>query len=147
MPAPHTFFMLTANAPAASERLLKKVEDLGCKAIMFTVDAPVSGFRTMDVKAKGVVEQVRFPCTPLQRPYTHQICDAGFQAPPSAKDDKNKSAAPVGIAQAISGYQDDNLVWDDIDFIRVSFPHHGCRLETEAAAEKHKIADIGERFV
>ncbi|KAI5449746.1 hypothetical protein NCC49_004111 [Naganishia albida] len=81
---------------AASERLLEKVEDLGCKAIMFTVDAPVSGNRTMDQRAKGVVEQ----------------------APPSAKDDKNKSAAPVGIAQAISGYQDDNLVWDDIAFIR-----------------------------
>ncbi|KAJ9093821.1 hypothetical protein QFC20_007034 [Naganishia adeliensis] len=81
---------------SASERLLKKVEDLGCKAIMFTVDAPVSGNRTMDIRAKGVVEQ----------------------APPSAKDDKNKSAAPVGIAQAISGYQDDNLVWDDIAFIR-----------------------------
>ncbi|KAJ9123672.1 hypothetical protein QFC24_003443 [Naganishia onofrii] len=71
----------------ASEKLLKKVEDLGCKAIMFTVDAPIPGFRTLD-------------------------------APPSAKDDKNKSAAPVGIAQAISGYQDDNLVWEDIAFIR-----------------------------
>ncbi|GHJ85958.1 hypothetical protein NliqN6_2360 [Naganishia liquefaciens] len=81
---------------SASERLLQKVEGLGCKAIMFTVDAPVSGFRTLDVRAKGVVEQ----------------------APPSAKDDKHKSAAPVGIAQAISGYQDDNLVWEDIAFIR-----------------------------
>jgi L-lactate dehydrogenase (cytochrome) len=107
----------------ASERLLKKVEDLGCKAIMFTVDAAVSGFRTMDVKAKGVVEQVRLLFILHVRRYTDQaLCNAGLQAPPSAKDDKNKSAAPVGIAQAISGYQDDNLVWDDIDFIRVSFP-------------------------
>jgi hypothetical protein len=51
--------LFDTNFPdAASERLLKKVEDLGCKAIMFTVDAPVSGNRTMDIRAKGVVEQV-----------------------------------------------------------------------------------------
>ncbi len=48
------------------------------------------------------------------------IYDGTAKAPPSAADDKNKSAAPAGIAQAISGYQDSNLVWEDINFIRVS---------------------------
>lgn len=42
-----------------------------------------------------------------------------YKAPASAADDKHKSAAPAGIAQAISGYQDSNLVWEDINFIRV----------------------------
>jgi hypothetical protein len=37
-----------------------------------------------------------------------------------ADDTSEKSTAPVGIAQAISGYQDSNLTWDDIPFIRVS---------------------------
>lgn len=125
----------------ASERLLEKVEDLGCKAIMFTVDAPVSGNRTMDQRAKGVVEQVRLTVDTLMG-----LADVDLQAPPSAKDDKNKSAAPVGIAQAISGYQDDNLVWDDIAFIRVSrigdcFPVGADPLED---AEKHKVANHGQ---
>lgn len=64
---------------------------------MFTVDAPVSGNRTLDQRAKGVVADM---------------------APPSAKDDKNKMKAPVGVAQAISGYQDDDLEWGDLEFIR-----------------------------
>lgn len=72
----------------------------------------------------------------------------GGQAPPSAKDDKNKSAAPVGIAQAISGYQDDNLVWEDIAFIRVSLPSALLLVPVlMREAEKHKVADIGERLV
>jgi hypothetical protein len=33
------------------------------------------------------------------------------------------SASPLGVSQAISGYQDTNLTWKDIDFIRVSLLH------------------------
>ena len=62
LPLASPFSSLTRQS-AASERLLKKVEDLGCKAIMFTVDAHVSGFRTLDVRSKRVVEQVRSPAS------------------------------------------------------------------------------------
>ncbi len=93
-------------AAIASEKLIKKVDALGCKAIMFTVDSARSGFRELDVRAKGVVEA----------------------PPPSAADDKSEKTAkgPVGIAQAISGYQDPNLTWDDMKFIRVSVADPHC---------------------
>jgi L-lactate dehydrogenase (cytochrome) len=97
-PGQNLIFQLYLNKDRkASERLIKKVDALGCKAIMFTVDSARSGFRELDVRAKGV------PDAP----------------PPSAADDTaEKSQAPVGIAQAISGYQDPNLTWDDLNFIR-----------------------------
>jgi L-lactate dehydrogenase (cytochrome) len=45
------------------------------------------------------------------------------QAPIKETGDKaggRGSASPLGVSQAISGYQDTNLTWSDIDFIRVS---------------------------
>lgn len=81
---------------------MQKVNDLGCNGIMFTVDAAAHSKRTLDQRTKGIVDP----------------------PPSSAKDkadDKNGGATSkksAGVAQAISGYQDDNLVWDDINFIR-----------------------------
>ena len=48
---------------------------------------------------------------------------ADTQAPIKDTGDKaggRGSASPLGVSQAISGYQDTNLTWSDIDFIRVS---------------------------
>ncbi|KAH8203504.1 hypothetical protein TruAng_002375 [Truncatella angustata] len=74
---------------SVSKSLIKKVEKLGAKAIMFTVDVCWQSKRTLDVRSKS-----------------------GSQAyvPPTS--------SPKGVSQAISGYQDTNLTWKDISFIR-----------------------------
>ena len=79
---------------AASERILKKVEERGVNAVMLTVDAPVMGKRERDMRTKG--EEVEMGV------------DHG-------KDVKAKGG---GVAQAISGYIDPNLTWDDIKWFR-----------------------------
>ncbi|WVW83603.1 hypothetical protein I302_105624 [Kwoniella bestiolae CBS 10118] len=78
----------------ASEALLHKVTELGASAIIFTVDTPWRSKRTRDVRAKTAV------------------------APPPSSDGQTKSKSPLGVSQAISGYQDTNLTWSDIGFIR-----------------------------
>ncbi|EST09753.1 Cytochrome b5-like heme/steroid binding domain protein [Kalmanozyma brasiliensis GHG001] len=79
---------------AASERILRKVEGKGVSAVMLTVDAPVMGKRERDMRAKG--EEVEMGV------------DHG-------KDIKNPGG---GVAQAISGYIEPNLTWDDIKWFR-----------------------------
>ncbi|GAC96694.1 cytochrome b2 [Pseudozyma hubeiensis SY62] len=79
---------------AASERILKKIESRGVSAVMLTVDAPVMGKRERDMRTKG--EEVQLGN------------DHG-------KDVKAKGG---GVAQAISGYIDPNLTWDDIAWFR-----------------------------
>ncbi|WWD17560.1 hypothetical protein CI109_102001 [Kwoniella shandongensis] len=79
---------------SASVALLEKVTRLGASAIIFTVDTPWRSKRTRDVRAKAQV------------------------APPPNSEGQQKSKAPLGVSQAISGYQDTNLTWGDIDFIR-----------------------------
>ncbi|VUC30166.1 unnamed protein product [Clonostachys rosea] len=76
---------------SASAALLKKVENLGAKAIVFTVDMAWDSKRTLDVRAK-----------------------AGASMPSTIPHKKNGG----GVAQAIGGYQDRNLTWKDISFIR-----------------------------
>jgi L-lactate dehydrogenase (cytochrome) len=78
---------------AASETLIQKVEKLGAKAIVFTVDVMWQSKRTMDVRAK------------LPSPAE---AAAAAAAP-----------APASVSHAISGYQDYNLTWSDLAFIRV----------------------------
>ncbi|KAF7519219.1 hypothetical protein G7054_g13168 [Neopestalotiopsis clavispora] len=90
-PDQNLIFQLYLNRDrSASEKLIQKVEKLGAKAIMFTVDVCWQSKRTMDVRTKA---------TPGPSP----------SAP---------SSAPKGVSQAISGYQDTNLTWKDIPFIR-----------------------------
>ncbi|WVF71747.1 hypothetical protein IAT40_006555 [Kwoniella sp. CBS 6097] len=82
----------------ASITLLDKVTKLGASAIIFTVDTAWRSKRTRDVRAKTQV------------------------APPPSNGEGGKAAAsskaPLGVSRAISGYQDTNLTWKDIDFIR-----------------------------
>lgn len=79
---------------AASERILKKIESRGVSAVMLTVDAPVMGKRERDMRTKG--EEV----------------ELGVD---NGKDVKAKGG---GVAQAISGYIEPNLTWDDIKWFR-----------------------------
>ncbi|OXG35145.1 L-mandelate dehydrogenase [Cryptococcus neoformans Bt120] len=80
----------------ASEILLQKVEKLKPAAVMFTVDVPWQSKRTMDTRAKNTVNP------PIKD---------------TAAGDK-KSRAPLGVSEAIGGYQDRDLSWEDIAFIR-----------------------------
>ena len=83
----------------ASEVLLKKVTDLGAAAVIFTVDTAWKSKRTRDVRAKTTAEATIKDTSP----------DEGGRP---------KSKAPLGVSAAISGYQDPNLTWEDIEFIR-----------------------------
>ncbi|KIS71682.1 uncharacterized protein UMAG_00123 [Mycosarcoma maydis] len=79
---------------AASERILEKVEARGVSAVMLTVDAPVMGKRERDRRVKG--EEVEMGVN-------------------HGKDVKKKGG---GVAEAISGYIEPNLTWDDIKWFR-----------------------------
>lgn len=69
---------------SASERLLRKVEERGCSAVFLTVDAPVMGKRERDMRAKG------------------DVVETG-----GGEGGEIKGG---GVAAAISGYIDPNLV-------------------------------------
>lgn len=71
---------------------------MGAKAIVFTVDVMWQSKRTMDVRAKL----------------------------PSPSDAKADAPAPASVSHSISGYQDYNLTWKDLSFIRVSDNDHVC---------------------
>ncbi|CAE6497016.1 unnamed protein product [Rhizoctonia solani] len=81
-----------------SESLLKKVEAMGFRALMVTVDAAVSGNRELDRRAK---DEGKFT-GPAQ--YGTGTGEAGKKT--------------QGVAQAISGYQDPDVCWADIEWIR-----------------------------
>ncbi|KAH7345088.1 FMN-dependent dehydrogenase-domain-containing protein [Rhizoctonia solani] len=81
-----------------SESLLKKVETMGFRALMVTVDAAVSGNRELDRRAK---DEGKFT-GPAQ--YGTGTGEAGKKT--------------QGVAQAISGYQDPDVCWADIEWIR-----------------------------
>ncbi|TXT13764.1 hypothetical protein VHUM_01131 [Vanrija humicola] len=83
-----------------SEELLEKVTQLGAAAVIFTVDVAWQSKRTRDRRSKAAVAAPN---------------------PTSASDKPGKGTAGAqnaGVSQAISGFQDPHLVWDDIDFIR-----------------------------
>lgn len=82
---PAVVYQLYVNRDrAASEKILRKIELAGVDAIMLTVDAPVMGKRERDMRAKG--EEVK------------------------VGGDTGTSGAGAGVAAAISGYIDPNLV-------------------------------------
>lgn len=86
-----------------SVELLKKMEQEGVAAVIFTVDVAWQSKRTLDRRAKTALE------------------------PPPSNVGSAKGEQGAGVAAAISGYQDTHLVWDDIDFIRVSLcPRNKC---------------------
>ncbi|CAE6407514.1 unnamed protein product [Rhizoctonia solani] len=81
-----------------SESLLQKVEAMGFRALMVTVDAAVAGNRELDRRAK---DEGKFT-GPAQ--YGTGTGEAGKKT--------------QGVAQAISGYQDPDVCWADIAWIR-----------------------------
>ncbi|KEP55095.1 L-mandelate dehydrogenase [Rhizoctonia solani 123E] len=81
-----------------SESLLQKVESMGFRALMVTVDAAVAGNRELDRRAK---DEGKFT-GPAQ--YGTGTGEAGKKT--------------QGVAQAISGYQDPDVCWADIAWIR-----------------------------
>lgn len=84
-----------------SEELLAKVTQLGAAAVIFTVDVAWQSKRTRDRRSKAIVAAPN---------------------PTSSGSDKpgkgTAGAQNAGVSQAISGFQDPHLIWDDIDFIR-----------------------------
>jgi len=91
----------------ASEKLLEKVTNAGATAVIFTVDVAWQSKRTRDRRAKASVAPP----------------NGGDENKGDAKDKAVRGTAGqqgAGVSQAISGYQDPHLIWEDIDFIRVS---------------------------
>ena len=85
LPGQPVFYQLYVNKDrAVSERILDKIQALGVSAVMLTVDAPVMGNRERDMRAKGEVVET----------------GAGTGG----------STQGGGVAQAISGYIDPDLV-------------------------------------
>ena len=70
---------------------------------MFTVDGAGPSKRTMDQRSKNVFASL----------------SEGGTAPTLGKEQQG-SKAPLGVGNSIGSYQDNNLTWDDIDWIRVS---------------------------
>jgi hypothetical protein len=109
--APLTLLKLYLNKDRQkSEELLQKVERLGASAIVFTVDVMMQTKRTLDVRTKHLAKKP----APAQASKDDKVAD-----PPEFK---------AGVSQAISGYQDFNMTWGDLDLIRVSgtFPPHNA---------------------
>ncbi|EJT97504.1 hypothetical protein DACRYDRAFT_96985 [Dacryopinax primogenitus] len=73
-----------------SREIIEAVDKMGFKGIMLTVDAPVPGKRERDIRAQG----------------------EDFQGPSEGK------AEGKGVAQSISGYQDPDVNWADIAWIK-----------------------------
>lgn len=91
---PALIYQLYVNRNRAiSEKLLRKVEERGCNAVMLTVDAPVTGKRERDMRAKGEVVE-------------------------TGGGHVGGSTAGGGVAQAISGYIDPDVTWEDIAWYR-----------------------------
>lgn len=96
---PHlTCFQVYLNTDRReSEAVLQKAARLGAKAIVFTVDVMRQSKRTLDVRSKR-------PSKPWYSP-------SGDAPEPEPKK---------SVSESIGGYQDFNLTWADLDFIRVS---------------------------
>ncbi|KAI0089155.1 FMN-dependent dehydrogenase-domain-containing protein [Irpex rosettiformis] len=91
-PNQNLIFQLYMNKDRnASEKLIRGLEGQGFKAIMLTVDAAVPGNREIDKRSKG------------------------FTVGPA----HGKSGTEgQGVALAISGYQDPDVCWEDIPWIK-----------------------------
>ncbi|KZO91367.1 L-mandelate dehydrogenase [Calocera viscosa TUFC12733] len=102
-----------------SREVIEKVDRMGFKGIMLTVDAPVSGKRERDIRAQG----------------------DDFQGPAEGTNEGK------GVAQAISGYQDPDVNWADIAWIKslTKLPLYIKGIQCVEDAEKayeHGVAGI-----
>ncbi|KAL4874295.1 L-mandelate dehydrogenase [Aspergillus karnatakaensis] len=93
----------------ASADLLRKVEKLGAKAIVFTVDVAWESKRTLDVRAKA---------GPILGTPANSSTNSSSASSSSSSGRARPQRKEAGVAQAIGGYQDRNLTWKDISFIR-----------------------------
>ncbi|GBE87570.1 FMN-dependent dehydrogenase-domain-containing protein [Sparassis latifolia] len=97
LPGQNLIFQVYLNKDrSASEALIKRVEKQGFKAVMFTVDASVPGKRELDQRAKEDFTDM---------PAAYGKSETGL-------------TGGLGVAHAISGYQDPELSWEDIPWIR-----------------------------
>jgi len=78
-----------------TEDTLRKIDKLGFKGIMLTVDAPVLGKRELDMRARGL-------------PVVRGNNNSGGEG----------TALRAGVANSLGGYFDANLKWDDLAWIR-----------------------------
>ena len=107
------FYQLYVNKDrSASERILQKVQEKGVSAIMLTVDAPVMGNRERDMRAKG------------------EVVETGGGA--------GGETQGGGVAQAISGYIDPDLVSRSRGGIPFYTPSHLSIMIVEL--ERHCLA-------
>lgn len=90
------FFQLYVNANRqVTERLVRKAESKGIKALFITVDAPQLGRREKDMRLK--------------------FADAGSQVQNDEDEEVDRSQ---GAARAISSFIDPSLNWDDLHWFR-----------------------------
>ncbi|TFY79321.1 hypothetical protein EWM64_g4683, partial [Hericium alpestre] len=122
-PKQHLIFQLYVNRhrPATAE-LLPTLRKRGFSALMLTVDAAVSGKRELDMRMKG-----------------------DFDAPSNGK----KATENVkGVGQSIMGYQDPDVCWDDIPWIRsltdlpLILKGIQCVEDAEKAFDQYKVDAI-----
>ena len=90
------FFQLYVNSNRKiTEKIVRKAEERGIKALFITVDAPQLGRREKDMRMK--------------------FDDAGSQVQNDNKDNVDRSQ---GAARAISSFIDPSLSWDDLNWFR-----------------------------
>jgi 4-hydroxymandelate oxidase len=85
-----------------SRGLVERAEAAGCKALVFTVDAPLLGRREADVK-----NGFHLP----DHLEAKNLLPTAMQALPAAKNDS-------GLASYVSNLLDPGLTWSDIDWLR-----------------------------
>ncbi|MEM7051602.1 MAG: alpha-hydroxy acid oxidase [Acidobacteriota bacterium] len=86
----------------ATEALLERVQDAGCRAIVLTVDAPVLGRRERDVRN-------RFRLPPGLA--VSNLSAAGYGEVAASADDS-------GLAAYVADLHDPSLSWEDLDWLR-----------------------------
>ena len=90
------FFQLYVNSKrAVTEKIVRKAEERGVKALFITVDAPQLGRREKDMRMK--------------------FDDIGSQVQNDNKDNVDRSQ---GAARAISSFIDPSLSWDDLNWFK-----------------------------
>ncbi|KAI0065880.1 hypothetical protein BV25DRAFT_1913308 [Artomyces pyxidatus] len=122
-PAQSLIFQLYVNKDRpASERLLRRLATDGFRGLILTVDAAVPGKRELDQRTKG-----------------------DFVGPAHGKAGTGEGG---GVAHAIGGYQDPDVCWEDIHWIRslTNLPLYikgiQCVEDAETAFEEYQVDGI-----
>ncbi|QRV72946.1 FMN-dependent alpha-hydroxy acid dehydrogenase [Ceratobasidium sp. AG-Ba] len=89
---PLFFQLYVASDRAKSEKVIKHVEELGYRAIFFTVDAPVLGNRELDQRNRA------------------NMIDTG--------DDDEEEGQKGGVASTIDGYFDAGIDWSTLKWLK-----------------------------